>query len=76
MLRNRLRDSYTPLQAFSIILFCLISMPCIATVAVVRRETNSWPLAIAQLATLTALAFVVSLLVYQGGLLLGFSGAA
>ena len=41
MLRNRLRDSYTPLQAFSIILFCLISMPCIATVAVVRRETNS-----------------------------------
>ena len=73
MLRDRLRESYTPLQAFSIILFCLISMPCIATVAVVRRETNSWPLAIAQLATLTALAFVVSLLVYQGGLLLGFS---
>ena len=64
MLRDRLRESYTPLQAFSIILFCLISMPCIATVAVVRRETNSWPLAIAQLATLIS-AFVASLPVYQ-----------
>ncbi|HQL88668.1 MAG: Ferrous iron transport protein B [Lentisphaerae bacterium ADurb.Bin082] len=74
MLRDRLRASYTPLQAFSIILFCLISMPCVATVAVVKREANSWRLAIAQLAALTAMAFVVSFLVYQGGLLLGFSG--
>ena len=70
LLRGRLRDSYTPLQAFCIILFCLISMPCIGTVAVVKRETNSWLLTIAQLAALTVLAFVVSLLVYQGGLLL------
>ncbi len=70
LLRDRLRDSYTPLQAFCIILFCLISMPCIGTVAVVKRETNSWTLTVAQVAILTILAYVVSLLVYQGGLLL------
>jgi ferrous iron transport protein B len=53
-------------------LFCLITAPCVATIAVTRRETNSWKWAAFQLAGLTLLAYVVTLVVYQGGTLLGF----
>ena len=52
-------------------LFCLISMPCMATVAVVRRETNSWLLTGFQLLGLTLLAYVITLIVYQTGLFFG-----
>ena len=69
-LRSHIRRAYTPLQGLCIMLFCLISMPCMATVAVVRRETNSWPLTLLQLGGLTLLAYLVTLIVYQGGLLL------
>lgn len=69
-LREKLRSDYTPLQGFCIMLFCLISMPCIATVAVVRRETNSWKLMFFQIIGLTLLAYLVTLIVYQIGLLL------
>ena len=45
-------------------------MPCIATVAVVRRETNSWKLMFFQIIGLTTLAWIITFLVYQIGLLL------
>lgn len=69
-LRIHLQKNYTPLQAFSIMLFCLLSVPCMATVAVVFRETLSWALTIGQMVGLSLLAYVVSLIVYQSGLLL------
>ncbi len=69
-LRQLLQQNYSKLQAFCIMLFCLISMPCIATVAVVRRETNSWKLAMLQIAGLTMLAYGITLVVYQVGKLL------
>lgn len=68
-LREKLREDYTPLQGFCIMLFCLITMPCIATVAVVRRETNSWKWMFFQMIGLTLLAYLITLAVYQIGLL-------
>ena len=41
-LRSRLRKVYSPLQAFCIMLFCLLSVPCFATLAIMKRELNSW----------------------------------
>jgi ferrous iron transport protein B len=70
-LRKKLRTAYSPLTAFCIMLFCLTGMPCMATVAVTRHETNSWKWALFQLGGLTALAYVLTLLVYQAGSLLG-----
>ncbi|MDD3703881.1 MAG: ferrous iron transport protein B [Victivallaceae bacterium] len=67
-LRMHLVSNYSPLQAFTIMLFCLLSIPCIATVAVVLRETRSWLLTIGQMIGLIVLAYLVSLIVYQGGL--------
>jgi ferrous iron transport protein B len=66
-LRERLQANYTPLTGFCIMLFCLIYAPCAATVAVTRHETNSWAWALFQFFALTALAYVVTLVVYQLG---------
>ncbi|MBX9578105.1 MAG: ferrous iron transport protein B [Chthoniobacterales bacterium] len=63
---------YTPLTCLSLLVFFVLSMQCISTLAVVRRETNSlrWP--IFQFCYMTGAAYLASLLVYQGGMLLGF----
>jgi len=66
-LRAKLRRDYSPLQALSILLFCLISAPCIATVAVTWRESGHVKWALLQLLGLTALAYVVCTLTYQIG---------
>ena len=70
LLRTQLRENYTPLQGFAVMIFSLLSMPCIATVAIVRRETNSWKYTIFQCIALTAVAYLVTLIVYQAGLFL------
>jgi len=66
-LRARLQSDYTPLQGFCVMLFCLISMPCVATIAVTRQETGLWRWAVLQLAGLTVLAYIITLAVYQVG---------
>jgi ferrous iron transport protein B len=43
----------------------------VATVAITRRESNSWGWAMFQLAGLTVMAYVITLIVYQVGSLLG-----
>ncbi|OPY79170.1 MAG: Ferrous iron transport protein B [Syntrophorhabdus sp. PtaU1.Bin058] len=70
-LREKLKDNYSPLVGFCIMLFCLISAPCMATIAITRRESNSWKWALFQLAGLTVLAWVITAIVYQAGGLLG-----
>ncbi len=74
-LRAQLRDRYTPLIGFCIMLFALIATPCIATFAITKQEAGSIKWALAQSFGLTALAWIVTFLVYQGGMLLGFGGA-
>jgi len=69
-LRDKMRDNYTPLQGFCMMLFCLISAPCIATLAVCKRETNSWKWAVFQFAGLTVIAYIITVIVYQVGRLI------
>ncbi|AQT69366.1 Ferrous iron transport protein B [Anaerohalosphaera lusitana] len=71
ILTEKLRDNYTPLQGFCIMLFCLAAMPCVATVAMTRHETGSWGWALFQVAGLTILAYVLTLVVYQAGSFFG-----
>jgi len=70
-LRGKLRAEYPPLVGFCILLFALIATPCMATVAIVRRESNSWNWALFQFGGLTALGYVLTTAVYQIGRLLG-----
>jgi ferrous iron transport protein B len=64
---DRLRADYTSLTGFCVMLFCLISAPCVATVAMTRQETGSWRWATFQFVGLTVLAYIVTLIVYQAG---------
>ena len=66
-LREQLQANYSPLVGFCIMLFCLISTPCVATVAMTRQETNSSGWALFQFFGLTALAYAVTFVVYQLG---------
>lgn len=62
--------TFNPLVAFTLMVFVLLYVPCLPTVAVVGRETHSlrWPLFL--MVYMTALAWIASLIVYQGGRLL------
>lgn len=62
---------YTPLVAVSLMVFFVLACQCMSTVAIVKRETNSWRWPIFMVSYMTALAWFGSFAVYQGGRLLG-----
>ncbi|MGI6093496.1 MAG: ferrous iron transport protein B [Negativicutes bacterium] len=64
--------AFSPLVAFSLMVFTLIYSPCLAALAVVRRETNSWKWTSFSFVYSTALAWVVSFAIFQVGTILGF----
>ena len=69
-LREILVRNYTPLQAFCVMIFCLLSIPCLATLAIIKRELNSWKMAFIEAGGLFLLAYVVTFVVYHLGNLL------
>ena len=66
-LREILQKNYNPLIGFCITLFCLISAPCMATIAFTKRETGAWRWALLQFAYLTTMAYILTVIVYQVG---------
>ncbi|MBN2705292.1 MAG: hypothetical protein JXR89_02500, partial [Deltaproteobacteria bacterium] len=69
-LRTVLRARYSPRSGLSMIIFSLIGLPCFATLAATYQETGSWRWSLLQFFGLTALAWLISCGVYQGGLVL------
>ena len=63
---------YTPLVGLSLMIFFALACQCMSTLAVVRRETRSWRWPLFLFTYMTVLAWLVSLVVYQGGRALGF----
>ncbi len=66
-LRDRLKKQYDPLVGFCIMLWALVSAPCIATFAITKQETGSWKWAVAQFFGLTLMAYILVLITYQIG---------
>jgi ferrous iron transport protein B len=66
------RPVWTPLVGIALMVYFVLAMQCMSTVAVVRRETGGWRWPLFQIAYMTALAYTGALLVYQGGRLLGW----
>jgi len=64
---------YTPLVCFSLMVFFALACQCMSTLAVVKRETGTWRWPLFLFGYMTALAWVASFVVYQGGSLLGFT---
>jgi ferrous iron transport protein B len=67
------RPTWTPLVAASLMIFFVFACQCLATVAVVRRETASWRWPLFMFGYMTALAWTAAFVTYQGGALLGLS---
>ena len=61
------RLNITPLVAFGYMLFILIYFPCVATIAAIKQESGSWKWALFAATYTTALAWIVSFLVFQIG---------
>jgi len=61
---------WTPLNAFAFMAFCLIYVPCVATIAIIRRETNSWRWPAFTVGYTIALGWIVATLIYQIGSLI------
>ncbi|PRY06040.1 ferrous iron transport protein B [Pontibacter ummariensis] len=56
---------FTPARGFSLMVFYLFAMQCISTLAIVRRETNSWTWPLAQLLYMSSLAYVMAFITYH-----------
>ncbi len=79
-LRQKLRNAtdpetgqpaYSTLTAVSLMVFFVLACQCMSTVAVVRRETNSWRWPILMILLMNGLAWIASFAVFQGGRALG-----
>jgi ferrous iron transport protein B len=63
---------YTPLVGVTLMVFYVFALQCVSTVAIVRRETNSWRWPVFQWAYMGILAWVLAFITYRGGQMLGF----
>ncbi len=56
---------FTLASGISLLLFYAFAMQCMSTLAIVKRETNSWKWPMLQLITMSAFAYIVALLAFQ-----------
>ena len=56
---------YTTATGYSLLIFYLLAMQCMSTLAVVKKETGSWKWPLIQLLYMTGLAYLLSFLAYQ-----------
>jgi len=70
---NALQSDFTPLSAYSFMVFVLLYVPCIAVLSVVKKEMGSWKWPIFMIFYTTSIAWILSFIVFQGGKLLGFN---
>jgi ferrous iron transport protein B len=66
------KPAWTPLTALTLMVFFVLAMQCMSTLAIVRRETNSWRWPLFMLGYMTALAYLAAFATYQIGKTLGF----
>jgi ferrous iron transport protein B len=78
-LRETIRDAkdeagnprYSKSSALALMVFFVYACQCMSTLAVVRRETRSWKWPIFMLVSMTGIAYLAALVVFQGGKLFG-----
>lgn len=64
--------AWTPLTAVTMMIFFVLSMQCMSTIAVVKRETNTWRWPIFMTLYMTGLAWLGAFATYQIGTIMGF----
>lgn len=66
-LTGQLTSLFTPLAAFSFLIFTLLYTPCVAAIGAIKNELRSWKSAAGVVLYQTALAWLISCLVFQVG---------
>jgi len=62
-------NQISPLGALAFLFFTLLYIPCLATIAVIKKESGNWRFTLLQIITTIAVAWIVSFLVYNIGML-------
>ncbi|TCZ78719.1 ferrous iron transport protein B [Paenibacillus albiflavus] len=70
---SAIQQVFTPLSAMAFMVMSLLYTPCVATLAIIRKETNSWKWTIFSATYTFVVGYTAAILVYQIGGLLGFS---
>ena len=70
---NAIRESFTPLSAFSFMIMTLLYTPCAATIGTIKKETNSTKWTIFAVLYTFAIGWTAAVLVFQVGKLMGFN---
>lgn len=65
------QNGFGALNAYCLMLFCLLYVPCAATIGTIRKETNSWKWTIGMIGFQLLLAWSVAVVVFQVGRLIG-----
>ncbi|GGE87529.1 ferrous iron transport protein B [Chishuiella changwenlii] len=63
--RNTGGPAYNLASGVSLLLFYAFAMQCMSTIAIVKKETNSWKWTLIQTGFMTGLAYVVAFIAYQ-----------
>ncbi len=67
-----MQSMFTPVSAYSFLVFNLLCAPCFAAMGAIKREMNNWKWTVFAISYQCVFAYAVSLIIYQFGLL--FSG--
>ncbi len=70
---SAIQKAFTPLTSISFMIMTLLYTPCVATIATIKKETNSVKWALFSMIYTFAIGWVMAVLVFQIGSLLGFS---
>ncbi|MDE6167693.1 MAG: ferrous iron transport protein B, partial [Acetatifactor sp.] len=70
-----INPAFGPLNAYCLMLFCLLYVPCVATVATIRKESGSWKFTMGMIAFQVLLAWLAAVAVFQIGSLLAALGS-
>ncbi|MDO9549005.1 MAG: ferrous iron transporter B, partial [Candidatus Marinimicrobia bacterium] len=66
--------AYSPLMALALMIVIMVYIPCLATLAMVKKELGSWKWPAFQAGYTLLVAFIMAVGIYQIGSLLGFGG--
>ncbi|WP_313799162.1 ferrous iron transport protein B [Cytobacillus sp.] len=72
-LQGLLSDYFTPLAGYSFMVFILLYIPCLATVATIYKETGSKKWTAFSMGYALIIAYLLAFIIYQGGKLLGYT---
>ncbi len=72
LIGTSLGGAFTPLAALAFMVFTQLYSPCMTALGTIKKETQSWKWMAFAFFYTCAVAWIASLIVYQGGKLLGF----